>query len=307
METEASKKIKISTKEARKLEKKKANELPLGLTESEILPRLPAKSVGRYTSSTTEPFDDHKLLLLDGATFRKLSFTDTIPASSNPHPTSDVEVLASLDGLVLVSSLATIERPSELVLWNPLTGAYMKLSSNGPDDMFYYLPTFGVVSFCKDDTCNDYKLVYLDHRGVLGAYIYSHKLDAWREIEFSFAFKETGAFCHWSQATFFGQKIQFPTVPSTDFCGSLVVLNGRLHLCVTYDFIDDFTHQDIWRMDGDGDGDGDGWVKVAAALQGSLYAQQVLAIGLLFWIKKTILSAKFMQRTSQRTIAIFVL
>ncbi|KAL8224726.1 hypothetical protein R6Q57_017283 [Mikania cordata] len=220
METEAPKKMKIYTKEARKPEKKKANELPLGLIESEILPRLPAKSVAfQMRVQTMEivtfhalyhgTIDDHKLLLFVGATFRKLSFTDTIPASSNPHPTSDVEVLASLDGLVLLSSLATIERPSELVLWNPLTGAYRKLSSNGPDDMFYYLPTFGVVGFCKDDSCNDYKLVYLDHRGVLGAYIYSHKLDAWREIEFSFAFKETGAFCHWSQATFFGWCLYF--------------------------------------------------------------------------------------------------
>ncbi|KAL8222857.1 hypothetical protein R6Q57_020256, partial [Mikania cordata] len=185
--------------------------------------------------------DNHKLLLLDGPAFRKLTFTDTNPASSNPDPTSDVQVLASLDGLVLVSSLDTKARPNELVLWNPLTGAYRKLlsSSNDPghDDMFYYSPAFAVFGFRKDDSCNDYKIAYLD----LTPYYILPKRHGW--------------FICFDVKTETFRKIRFPTVPNKYCYASLVVLNGHLHLCVTYDFICDFKHRDIWRMDGDG------WVK----------------------------------------------
>ncbi|KAL8236943.1 hypothetical protein R6Q59_018024 [Mikania micrantha] len=296
--------------------------LTLCLIESEILTRLPAKSVGRFkcvckqwkSFLSTPTFvrthlhyhrtiNDHKLLLADGATLRKVPFTDTIPSNPNPNPSGAhakvLLLLASLDGLVLLASI-TQEGPTELVFLNPLTGAFRKLSpffEPDPNDIFGFTHFYDVMGFYKDDSCNDYKLVYLIAGGDLGAYIYSHRLDTWREIDSSFAFRKTetnSGFCIWSPATLFGQclyfivkayylrikkhnswimcfdvktetfrKIQFPPFPdagSKPYYGSLVLLNGHLHLYLSY-CMDYLTHRDLWRMNGDGD---DGWVKVAA-------------------------------------------
>ncbi|KAI3731817.1 hypothetical protein L1987_63007 [Smallanthus sonchifolius] len=67
------------------------------------------------------------------------------------------------------------------------------------------------------------------------------------------------------------RKIRYPPLPldagDREYCGSLVVLKGRIHFGVSNtiiyeDNIDiDLKHGDLWRMDGDGDGDG--WEKVA--------------------------------------------
>ncbi|KAD7477049.1 hypothetical protein E3N88_00185 [Mikania micrantha] len=246
--------------------------------------------------------NDHKLLLVDGATLRKVPFTDTIP-SNPPIPSGAcILLLATLDGLVLLAT-KTQEGPTELVFLNPLTGAYRKLSSYfepDPNDDFGFSLFYDVIGFYKDDSCNDYKLVYLKAGGDLGAYIYSHRLDTWRAIDSSsFAFKNKDGFSFWSPATLFGQclyfivtthywtsfrkkydnwimcfdvktetfrKIQFPPFPDADadagskpYYGSLVILNGRLHLYLSYS-IDYLMHRELWRMDGDGDG----WLKLAA-------------------------------------------
>ncbi|KAD3067993.1 hypothetical protein E3N88_35873 [Mikania micrantha] len=199
--------------------------LTLCLIESEILTRLPAKSVGRFkcvckqwkSFLSTPTFvrthlhyhrtiNDHKLLLADGATLRKVPFTDTIPSNPNPNPSGAhakvLLLLASLDGLVLLASI-TQEGPTELVFLNPLTGAFRKLSpffEPDPNDIFGFTHFYDVMGFYKDDSCNDYKLVYLIAGGDLGAYIYSHRLDTWREIDSSFAFRKTetnSGFCIW--------------------------------------------------------------------------------------------------------------
>ncbi|MFS7965077.1 putative F-box associated domain, type 3 [Helianthus anomalus] len=49
------------------------------------------------------------------------------------------------------------------------------------------------------------------------------------------------------------RKIQFPSVPG-EARGNLVVLNGCIHLCVSYTINKEY--RNLWRMDGDG------WVKM---------------------------------------------
>ncbi|KAM0019805.1 putative quinoprotein amine dehydrogenase, beta chain [Helianthus debilis subsp. tardiflorus] len=148
-----------------------------------------------------------------------------------------------------------------LMIWNPLTGAYKKLSSH-PSFRFSTGIYNDVVGFYKDSSDdNDSKLLYLINGGDFGAYIYSNRLDSWKEIEFSVKSLDpcTWSVPTWSPATFWGQclyfvvtsrtfewivcfdvktgtfrKIQFPHVPcdAGEYCGSLVVLNGCLHLHV---------------------------------------------------------------------------
>ncbi|KAL8245647.1 hypothetical protein R6Q59_006863 [Mikania micrantha] len=303
----------------------KGDVLPLCLIESEILTRLPAKSVGRFkcvckqwkSFLSTPTFvrrhlqshgtiNDHKLLLVDGATLRKVPFTDTIPSNPPTPSGACILLLATLDGLVLLA-LKTQEGPTELVFLNPLTGAYRKLSSYfepDPNDDFGFSLFYDVIGFYKDDSCNDYKLVYLKRGGDLGAYIYSHRLDTWRAIDSSssFAFKKTenkDGFSFWSPATLFGQclyfivtthywrsfrkkydnwimcfdvktetfrKIQFPPFPDADagskpYYGSLVLLNGCLHLYLSYS-IDYLMHRELWRMDGICTASAANWVAV---------------------------------------------
>ncbi|XP_076926198.1 F-box/kelch-repeat protein At3g06240-like [Bidens hawaiensis] len=203
-----------------------------------------------------------------------------------------VSVVASLDGLVCLASRDCFH--ATFALWNPLTRASKTLPS-----IHGFLYTGHPVGFYYDDSCNDYKLVCLIHSGLyrLGAYVYSHRLDSWREIEFPFAFSHDQLLTIWSPATFCGQcvyftltyitesghfgiyeaqsfsciicfdiktetfrKIQFPHVLHDDdyYSGSLVVLNGCLHLCVSYQLL---KHWELRRMM---DGTDDKWVKVAA-------------------------------------------
>lgn len=127
-------------------------ELPLGLIQFEILPRLPAKSVGRFSCvckqwksflSTTRfarmhlnhlnqlVTIDYKLLLLD---CQPLGSFRTLDCKSLNHDSTTIHIrcvpfkgdpiveyiLASLDGLVCLAST----KSSQLALWNPLTGGY---------------------------------------------------------------------------------------------------------------------------------------------------------------------------------------
>ncbi|MFS7965091.1 putative F-box associated domain, type 3 [Helianthus anomalus] len=100
-------------------------------------------------------------------------------------------------------------------------------------------------------------------------------LNSWREVVFSVGSNDPG---NWFAATFCGQclyfvvtswnfeslswivcfdvkteslrKIQFPSVP-VEARGNLVVLNGCIHLCVSYT-INKENYRNLWRMDGDG-------------------------------------------------------
>ncbi|KAM0044818.1 putative F-box domain, galactose oxidase/kelch, beta-propeller, F-box associated interaction [Helianthus debilis subsp. tardiflorus] len=284
-----------------KKKKMKNDELPLSLIESNILPRLPAKSVGRcmcvckqWKSFLSTPMfaqihlrhvtiNDYKLLLLDGLSqviFRTLDCEPlynglrTVRSKPSPDPSAGC-IIASLNGLVCLAG-----RPFKLSSWNPLTGAYKRLSSL-PDYPFFSLNCNDVVGFYTDSS-NDYKLLYLINGARNGAYIYSSRLDSWRKIDFSVGtvcserpqYTLCGQFVYFKAShrwiicfdvkTEKSRKIQCPPAPggAKSYHRSLVVLHGCIHLCVSYTIIINdirWMHGDIWRMDGD-----DGWVKVAA-------------------------------------------
>ncbi|XP_076929655.1 F-box/kelch-repeat protein At3g06240-like [Bidens hawaiensis] len=284
---------------------KKIDELPLSFIECNILPRLPVKTLGRFMrvckqwkSFLSTPIyarmrlhhvtiNDYKLLVLyhrRAVIFSLLDWEPNKDASTsmwsnlNLYP-SVVSILVSLDGLIC---LATNDVPAKLVFWNPFTGAYKRLSAN-PSNPFSFVHTYDAIGFYIDSS-NDYKLLYLVNGGDLGAYVYSHILDSWREIEFSIR-SDTACRFH-SNAIFCGKclyfmavnkrtdcwiicfdvktetfrKIEYPLVPSgaKDYGRSLVVLNGCIHLCVSYT-ISNLKQGDMWRMEGDGE-----WVNMAA-------------------------------------------
>ncbi|KAK1415797.1 hypothetical protein QVD17_31584 [Tagetes erecta] len=290
--------------------------LPLSLIESEILPRLTAKSVGccrcvckQWKSFLSTPSfartnvanNDYKLLLLEyQGNLRTLpdNFLHTKPADSN-----NVLILASLDGLVcLAIGSQAGDALSKLAFWNPLTGAYRNL--HDPEFLFYSYFSLHVVGFYKD-SCNDYKLVcVVSTKGnklhEYEAHVYSNRLDTWRKIEFSIGVELSST---WSPATFNDQCLYFTVVDKfesrhsswvicfdvetetfrrinfpTDHVrvaaagcpdgSSLVVLNGCVHLCVSYtDYkvvkqgnrwrAGLWKQGERWKMDGDA-----GWVKV---------------------------------------------
>ncbi|KAJ0639591.1 putative F-box associated interaction domain, F-box-like domain superfamily [Helianthus annuus] len=284
--------------------KTKGDEVPFSLIESEILPRVAAKSdIGRcrcvckqWKSFLSTPtfgkmhlrlhgttIDDYKVVILDGPTLCTLC-----PSK----PNQQAYILSSLDGLVCLG----LPESSQLVFWNPFTGVSRKLASN-PHSPFDYSASChdaDVVGFYKDSSSNDYKLLYLSCGGYFGAYIYSHTSDTWREIKIDFDADICDA---WSPATLCGQCLYFavsayihaqrqmhwwiicfdvetetfrkiccPPLPDDDdirsYCASLVLLNGFLHLYVSYTiFINDICSKqcNLWRMM-----DADGWVKVVA-------------------------------------------
>ncbi|KAK9060748.1 hypothetical protein SSX86_021454 [Deinandra increscens subsp. villosa] len=275
---------------ARKKTAALAAELPLSIIECEILPRLPAKSVGRcmcvcklwksllstpvftrmHLRNNVTDIDQYKLLMIDD--HGTLTTLDGHVVHRNPEPLGPINyrfyVLASLDGLVCLGSVVT-----GLAFWNPLTGAYKKLAPIPCTISFWLCDGVG---FYIDRSSNDYRLLYMKRGGIDGVYIYSHKLDSWRQIDFSEGLVSNHSSYDYvicSEATaFFGQclyfvmtdsmysggswiicfdvktekvrKIRFPHgVPAQDdnlTHASLVLLHGCIHLCVSY-FVGDYS------------------------------------------------------------------
>ncbi|PWA85305.1 F-box domain-containing protein [Artemisia annua] len=204
-------------------------------------------------------------------------------------------ILASLDGLVCLTSV----NMKQFAFWNPLTGAYKMLPFNGYHSSNMRRSRDGIIGFYIDSS-NDYKLLHILLGGGNGdrarAYIYSQRLDSWRDISINIDlnYKNTSS-SYWFKATFSGQTlyfkltscrnsneaiisfdvntevfkvIQYPPIYSgiyiSSYSGCLVVLNGCIHLCVAYcggkyDGYE-WVLGDLWRLDGDEDG----WVKVTA-------------------------------------------
>lgn len=282
-------------------------ELPLEIIKCDILPKLPATSLVRFMCVSKqwhsflssqefarmyllESRAHPKLLLFDSpsGTFRTLDCeepnypsTTIRPIPFEAHP-KHVLYLGSLDGLVCVA----IRNTPTLMFWNPLTGAYKMLfnriyygRNNGyPDAIGFYM-----------DSSNDYKLLRVNRRfggSYIRAYIYSGRLDRWREIEFLGKAHYISNY-EWSPVTFSGKslyftvsdgnvggetliigfdvnsekfrEIRFPPVQSgAGFRGSLVDVKGCIYLCVADRMsYDSDMNIDLWRMEGEG------WMKVA--------------------------------------------
>ncbi|KAK1407200.1 hypothetical protein QVD17_38814 [Tagetes erecta] len=298
------------------------NILPMDIIETEILTKLPARSVGRMmcvcrrwrsflstqafqrNNITTQPIQ--KLLLIDSSmgTFSSLDCGTTpndlsiishrrTPFKASNEEEEDMHIVAAcLDGLVCVA----MSKSKQLILWNPLTGAYNMLSvSHLPLHTFNRidLDAFGLYF----DSCNnEYKVLHLvrDQKGPR-VYIYSQRLDLWRRKVLCCNcdwFLDCWTY-QWSSAIFLDQTLYFNVVRDDHSCiaafdvtserfreihypchvsgvrayyVSLMVINNCLHLCVprhdvTTRFYMPLVDNDVWRMVGDGDGDG--WIKVS--------------------------------------------
>ncbi|GKA13776.1 F-box domain containing protein [Tanacetum coccineum] len=299
---------------------KRTVELHFEIIESEILPRLPARSLIRCMCvckqwksfiSTREfarmnlyhirndQYPTHSKLIemsCSSQTFtsrncENLKNHDSTTVRPIPFATGGDEVfivVGSLDGLVCVA----LERTCELVIWNPLTTAYKKLSmSNAPP---FFRRNRDAIGFYFDSSNNDYKLLQVVSNDPSGAYIYSQKSDSWKKID-CLVSDQCFFNSRWSFATFLGQSlyfkvkcfirmavrrnlivtfdvksekfrnIRFPSLFDKHLGVSLVVVKGCIHLCVAYGKFTDTdkpfladSKGELWRMD-----DGDCWTKVA--------------------------------------------
>ncbi|XP_076956997.1 F-box/kelch-repeat protein At3g06240-like [Bidens hawaiensis] len=279
------------------------SQLPIEIIQSELLPRLPAKSIGRFRcvckswkSLLCSPGftrahlcynTKYKLLLLDqpNQTFRTLDCEPVNHDSITNRPIpfkGDIMILESLYGLVCVA----IKYTCELAFWNRLTGTYKKTRTKLVVDIA------GAFAFYVDSS-NDYKLLQIV--SYIGeGFIYSLRLDLWRKIP-CLENNIIRSF-NWWQAIFLGEKvhfkletwrlegpqrglitfdvesekfeeIQFPPFPDDATLGGMkiVALNDCIHLFVGYRVISyGGLKCDMWRMDGDE------WIKVAT-LDGQHY------------------------------------
>ncbi|KAJ9542055.1 hypothetical protein OSB04_028561 [Centaurea solstitialis] len=176
----------------------------------QILPWLPARSLGRFKcvckqwrSFLTTPMftkmhlhhvnnqNHHKQLVFSTTKpckyFRTidcetpevgLSANRSLPFKANCE---EMSIIASLNGLVCIGidPLHTC-RYSDIILWNPLTGGYKTLSKDNSRFNCFTIPARGYglyYSSCEDD----YRLLRVTLLNE--AFIYSFKYDSWRKVE----------------------------------------------------------------------------------------------------------------------------
>ncbi|CAI9289033.1 unnamed protein product [Lactuca saligna] len=219
-------------------------ELPPDILFYKILPRLPAKSIGRFRTVSkqwhsvlrTPLFEKlhlqhatndhhqnhHKLLIIpydspcvfntidceapeDGLTPSRLLPFDFDPSSEK------MKLLTSFDGLICVgiAKLSCGDEYSDLILWNPLTGDYKKLSKPDNSHKACYKrrrKAFGL--YYSDD---DYKLLSVTRDS--DAYIYSLKSDSWRKVDSSSKDLKKGIdnriSKHWWPSTLLNENLYF--------------------------------------------------------------------------------------------------
>ncbi|PWA55942.1 F-box domain-containing protein [Artemisia annua] len=211
--------------------KRQKSELLLYTIQTEILPRLPIKSLGRFQCvckqwksflSSQEFIKLHKsrnkekfLLLEPSIRAAKFHSFDCephyYPVTTLKNVPFEVKrknalLLASLDGLVCVG----FKNSRKLMFWNPLTGAY-KYLSNSKYHAQAYVPYSDAIGF-YNDTLNDcYKILHVNRKpsGSCMAYIYSQRLDTWKKIKFLENAQRFSKHQHWSPVTFANGSLYF--------------------------------------------------------------------------------------------------
>ncbi|GKC59955.1 probable inactive receptor kinase [Tanacetum coccineum] len=298
------------------LEKPKL-ELPREIIEWEILPRLPAKSLPQFmcvckqwrsliSSCEFTRKNLHYLKNKQSLTHRKVIEIDRLSKTFTTRDCDDlnnhdltttrsipfvneaqkVNLLASFDGLVFVE----LPYIFKYAFWNPLTGAYEKLS-NSPNIFF----TFGAFGFYFDSHKKDYKVLHVACYGAFRAFIYSQRHKSTKEIQW-LERPQLVSNSFWSTPISLGESLYFMVKPYkftncpqcwiivfdvksekfreirfpplnreyAYYDGSLMLIKGCIHICVaTYIHIQETglimeTDGELWRMDGDRDG----WTKV---------------------------------------------
>nr|GFC28691.1 hypothetical protein [Tanacetum cinerariifolium] len=167
---------------------------------------------------------------------------------------------------------------SHLILWNPLTNEYKRLSKFNSHEECNNIRNlgshFGLYYNCCED---DYKLLFVDSPENK-AYIYSLKSDSWRKVD---AFQSTHTLYHghWSPCTYLNENlffvqehsngrsssiIRFDTkterllmidTPYVDanrnryaYSTTIMVMSNCIHVCVKYDTNTKYPRSDLrWR------------------------------------------------------------
>ncbi|KAK9071852.1 hypothetical protein SSX86_008282 [Deinandra increscens subsp. villosa] len=274
----------------------------------EIFTRVPAKVVGRcksvcktwYSLLSTKDFakihcsrslisSNQRILFVGDLTCSvhpiDIQSCDYGPGTIVPFPFDDISIHSNLDGLLLVG----LKRTYELVLWNPTTGAYKRLST--PDYHGFYEHMLDGVGLYIDVN-EDYKVLHIKRRG--GVYcvsVYSRSLDSWRSIPFVTKPEYLSLSFHWSSGTLCGdilyfrvseslvggtnvlicfdvnleqfKEISFPPVRSTGvFCGELVNVSNELYMFVSNGYR--VMSVELWKLEEEH------WIKVLACPQVSM-------------------------------------
>ncbi|GJT92822.1 putative F-box protein [Tanacetum coccineum] len=275
--------------------------VPQDVIFDHILPRIPAKSGCRFrcvskewhsflTSDTFKNkhnhrhIDDHennlKLLVLS-KTKTSIEFTtidcEAPPSDKDSTPTRRplppfegitprrIYILASFHGLVCLGIQETyVYVYSHLILWNPLTNEYKRLSKSTPlmnGYIWYYRSIFGLYYSCCED---DYKFLFVDYFDH-NVYIYSLKSDSWRKVD---VFQHTLHPGSPSRGTYLNENLYFlkanssgrldsiirfdtkterfskietpnvdanPNAYSTNYYDTIMVKSDCIHVCVKYD------------------------------------------------------------------------
>ncbi|CAH1426453.1 unnamed protein product [Lactuca virosa] len=294
--------------------KKITTELPPDILFCNILPRLPAESLHRFRyvsnkwhSIISSPEfinshlhhitknhrqNHHKLLLLSTTTPCNVHTIDCESPENGLSPRRPFPIKVSPENMTIITSCNGLvcvgitkrnydDNYSDLILWNPLTGDYKKLSKSHSRKECYY-------GLYYSDSYDDYRLlcVTLHHR----AYIYSLKSDSWRKLDsytshlkrITCLISESWGECivHNDKVYFLKQgkrrtmghlsnsiirfdtktekfrKIVIPCfgVGRRDCLNFTLLHNDRdIYLCVIYKENSVEVSAKLWRMDGDGD------------------------------------------------------
>ncbi|KAJ0669227.1 putative F-box associated interaction domain, F-box-like domain superfamily [Helianthus annuus] len=119
------------------------------------------------------------------------------------HQNNDVLILSHLNKLLCVC----LNHAYELLLWNPTTTAFKSLSTR--DSHGFYINNLDVVGLYVDAD-DDYKVLHIKRRcGVLGIYVYSGEVDAWRNIPFITRQEYLSPHFDWSGGIFCGGTLYF--------------------------------------------------------------------------------------------------
>ncbi|KAK9073844.1 hypothetical protein SSX86_006438 [Deinandra increscens subsp. villosa] len=271
----------------------------------EILTRVPAKVVGRCKSVcktwcsllSTQDFAKLHCSRAFVSTNQRILFVGDLTCSVHPidiqscdygagavapFPWDDISIHSNLDGLLCVC----LNRTSELVLWNPTTGAYKRLPTD--DYHGFYEHSLDAVGLYINAS-EDYNVLHIKRRG--GQYcvsVYSRILESWRDIPFVTKPEYLSLSFHWSSGTLCGdilyfvvkesyiegvnvlvcfdvnleqfKEIAFPPVrPMGIFLGELVDVRNELHMFISSGYRD--MTIELWKLEGEH------WVKVLACTE----------------------------------------
>jgi F-box interacting protein len=173
-----------------------------------------------------------------------------------------------------------------LLLWNPVTGKYNHLSTR--DGHGFFEDMNDAIGFYIDAS-DDYKVIHIKRRfGVYGVYVYSRRLDSWRNIPFEPRLEYVPRSFQWSDGTLCGdtlyfllceswvgginmvicfdviseefKEISFPPVNSSGiFFGEVVSVKNQLYMFVSTGFRE--MQLELWMLEGEH------WIQVLASPQ----------------------------------------